>query len=185
MRTRAMNRLFAATLAAICLSLCGCVDTGAHIVPSVTLAPEPTPTPVPTPEPTPTPEPSPTPALPEMADLDVAYDALGEYITSADHYQRYITFRNIQVYEQHEDTFMDAIAVNEYPDTLVCAVEIAFFDEEGEPIAYSRAQTRDGQYVLRLQPGDNTIFAQIDTDMRLTDKEFTLGFSPELSVLPQ
>lgn len=33
------------------------------------------------------------------------------------------------------DTFMDAVAVNEYPDTLVCALNIRFFDEDGTEIA--------------------------------------------------
>ena len=46
-------------------------------------------------------------------------------------------------------------------------------------------QTRDGQYVLRLENGDNTLFAQIDTDMTLTDKEFRLEYSEDLNVLPE
>ena len=88
-------------------------------------------------------------------------------------------------YEQYEDTFVDAIAVNEYPDTLVCAMDITFFDEDKNPIADSHMHTRDGQYVLRLQPGDNAIYATVDTDMTLTDKEFRLDFSEGLDVLPE
>ena len=52
-------------------------------------------------------------------------------------------------------------------------------------IASGRVQTRDGQYVLRLENGDNTLFAQIDTDMTLTDKEFRLEYSEDLNVLPE
>ena len=82
-------------------------------------------------------------------------------------------------------TFIDAVAVNEYPDTLVCALNIRFFDEDGTEIASGRVQTRDGQYVLRLENGDKTLFAQIDTDMTLTDKEFRLEYSEDLNVLPE
>lgn len=164
-----------------CLCMTGCVNTASVIDPSVTMPPEPTATPEPTPEPTPAID---TVEL-NMADLSSVYDELGVLISTADHFEQYITFRNIQIYEQYEDTFMDAIAVNEYPDTLVCAVDITFFDEEENIIADSHVHTRDGQYVLRLQPGDNTIFATIDTDMTLTDKEFVLDFSEGLDVLPE
>lgn len=165
----------------VCLCMSGCINTSAVIDPSATMPPEPTATPAPTPEATPAVE---TVEL-DMADLSSAYDELGQLISTADHFEQYITFRNIQVYEQHEDTFMDAIAVNEYPDTLVCAVDITFFDEDESVIASSHVHTRDGQYVLKLQPGDNTIFATIDTDMALTDKQFSLSFNDGLDVLPE
>ena len=111
-----------------CLCIAGCVNTASVIDPSATMPPEPTATP----EPTPTPAPTPEAAKLNMADLSSAYDELGVLISTADHFEQYVTFRNIQVYEQYEDTFMDAIAVNEYPDTLVCAVDIIFYDEEAE-----------------------------------------------------
>ncbi len=175
MKSKALLALIAA-----CLCMAGCVNTASVIDPSVTMAPEVTPTPEPTPEPTPTPK-----VELNMADLSKAYDELGVLISTADHFEQYITFRNIQVYEQYEDTFVDAIAVNEYPDTLVCAMDITFFDEDKNPIADSHMHTRDGQYVLRLQPGDNAIYAAVDTDMTLTDKEFQLDFSEGLDVLPE
>ena len=165
----------------VCLCMAGCVNTASVIDPAATMPPEPTATP----EPTPTPAPTLDAAELNMADLSSAYDELGVLISTADHFEQYVTFRNIQVYEQYEDTFMDAIAVNEYPDTLVCAVDITFYDEEKNPIADSHVHTRDGQYVLRLQPGDNAIYATIDTDMTLTDKEFVLDFNEGLDVLPE
>ena len=169
----------------LCLLMAGCVNTASEIDPTVTMPPEPTPTPEPTPESTPEPTPEQGSIELNMADLSRDYDELGVLISTADHFEQYITFRNIQVYEQYEDTFMDAIAVNEYPDTLVCAVDITFYDEENNVIADSHVHTRDGQYVLRLQPGDNTIYATIDTDMTLTDKEFVLDFNEGLDVLPE
>ena len=176
--SRRIAKLIAA--AAACLLLSGCVDTGARIDPSVTIPPEPTAVPEATPEPTPTPVP-----IEEMADLSSAYDKNGALIDGEDHFQQYISFRNIQVYEQCGSTFMDAIAVNDYPDTLVCALNITILEEDRETIVTGRVQTRDGQYVLRLANGENTLFAQVDTDMTLTDKEFRLEFSPELNVLPE
>ena len=154
----------------VCILLTGCVNTGAHIVPSVTIPPESTQPPEPTPSPTPEPV-----QVEEMADLSSAYDKNGLLIVGEEHFQQYISFKNIQVYEQ----------CGEYPDTLVCALNIRFFDEDGTEIASGRVQTRDGQYVLRLENGDNTLFAQIDTDMTLTDKEFRLEYSEDLNVLPE
>ena len=174
-----IKALLSFILACMCMS--GCVNTASVIDPLATIPPEPTAIP----EPTPTPAPTPYAAELDMADLSSAYDELGVLISTADHFEQYVTFRNIQVYEQYEDTFMDAIAVNEYPDTLVCAVDIIFYDEEKNVIADSHAHARDGQYVLRLQPGDNAIYATIDTDMSLTDKEFVLEFNDGLDVLPE
>lgn len=77
------------------------------------------------PEPTPSPTPEPV-QVEEMADLSSAYDRNGLLIVGEEHFQQYISFKNIQVYEQCGDTFMDAVAVNEYPDTLVCALNIRF-----------------------------------------------------------
>lgn len=91
----------------------------------------------------------------------------------------------IQVYEQAEDTFLDAVAVNSYPETLVCAVDVHFFEEAGGvEIAGSQLQTRDGQYVLVLAPGETTVFAQIDTDIVLTDKPLEFMFDEAFGIRP-
>lgn len=81
---------------------------------------------------------------------------------------------------------MDAVMVNAYPAPILCAVTLSFYEEEGEgePVAEGRLQTRDGQYVLTLAPGETTVFAQIDTDMTLTDLPFTLSYDMTLGVLP-
>ena len=89
----------------VCMLLTGCVNTGAHIVPSVTMPPESTQPPEPTPSPTPEPV-----QVEEMADLSSAYDRNGLLIVGEEHFQQYISFKNIQVYEQCGDTFMDAVA---------------------------------------------------------------------------
>ena len=146
----------------------GCVRERPALLPDYTL---PTPTPEPTPEPTLT-------AAPE-------FDALGRFVSSSLHYTQYVAFETIQVYEQAGDTFLDAVAVNSYPETLVCAVDVHFFEEEGGvEIAEGQLQTRDGQYVLVLAPGETTVFAQIDTDIVLTDKPFEFQFDEAFGIGP-
>lgn len=170
-------------LAAASLLLCACVSSRPVLNPAVTLAP--TPTPAPTVTPTPTPSPAPPPTLtPPPQKLVGGYDALGILVASPEHYEQYLTFQNIQVYEQFDDTFMDALAVNSYPEPLVCAVDIVF-EEGGETVASGKLQTQDGQYVLILQPGENTVYAQINTDMTLTLMDFTLEYDEGLGVWPK
>ena len=161
----------------LCAQLCGCVHDEPVLMPAYTLPPALTPTPAPTPVPTPapTPSPSPTPLI----------DVTGADIGGVEHFKQYVRFCNIQVYEQCEDTFVDAIVVNDYPLPLMCAAAVTFYESEGgEAIAEGKLQTRDGEYVLLLQPGETTVFAQIDTDMRLTDMPFELTFDASLGVLP-
>ena len=81
------------TAVSVCLLLTGCVNTGAHIVPSVTMPPASTPPPEPTPSPTPEPV-----QVEEMADLSSAYDKNGLLIVGEEHFQQYISFINIHVY---------------------------------------------------------------------------------------
>ena len=174
-----MRRTAAVCLALLCALFCGCVQDEPVLMPAYTVPPEATPTPVPTivltPSPTVAPTPSPTPLI----------DVTGADIEGVEHFKQYVRFRNIQVYEQCEDTFVDAVIVNEYPLPLMWAATISFYEEAGgEMIAEGKLQTRDGAYVLLLQPGETTVFAQIDTDMRLTASPYTLTFDASLGVLP-
>ena len=169
----------AAMLIALLPALLGCLSTSPELVPGRTIPPVPEPTPAIEPTPTLEPEPSPTPARTHSL-----FDAMGKYISSARHFEQYLEFRDIQVYEQCGDAFMDAVVVNSYPCALVCAVNIFFYDSDGAPLADGKLQTRDGQYVLRLAPGATTLFARLDTDTVLTDKDFILYFDDKLNVMP-
>ena len=113
-----MRRIAACIGLALCMLLCGCVHDEPVLMPAYTLPPEPTPTPVPTLTPTPTiaPTPSPTPLI----------DVTGADIEGVDHFRQYLRFCNIQVYEQCEDTFVDAVLVNAYPLPLMCAASVTF-----------------------------------------------------------
>lgn len=108
-------------------ALCGCVRFESTVDPSVTMPQETTGVeaePSPTPEPTAEPTAEPTPE--EVQQIDI-YDELGAFITGSDHYRRYISFENIQVYEQEEDTFVDMQAVNAiqrpYSARCICALQ--------------------------------------------------------------
>lgn len=171
--------LLAPTLLALALS--GCIGVQPIIDPSVTV-PSATATPIPSPPPSPSPTPAAAPGI--TATPARAFDALGSFITGADHFKRYLSFRNVQVYEQEEDTFVDAVVVNDYPKTIVCAVAVTFYDETGELVASSMLQTRDASYILILPPGETTLFAQVNTDMSLTALDLRIVFDDELGVAP-
>lgn len=124
--------------------------------------------------------PDPTPTSAPISE----YDAFGKLISGNQHYMQYILFRDIQVYEQADDTFMDIVVKNEYSEPIICAIAVRFFDEYGEEVANSNLRMRNGQYILTLEPGENYIYAQIDTDMTLTSLEFTLEYDMTIGVLP-
>ncbi len=188
LRITKLMPLLAALIAA--LTFCGCVRFESTIDPDSTIPPdveeiEETPIeeqPTPTPEATAEPTPEPTPETVQQIDV---YDELGAFITGSDHYKRYISFENIQVYEQEEDTFVDMQAVSTYPKAILCALYMQFTDETGEIVAECRLQTQDGQYLLSLQPGTTTLYAQVPTDMSVTDLDFTLNYDESVDVAPE
>ncbi len=166
--------------------MCACVRFESSIDPAATL-PQPTESAVAeieaTPEATQTPLAT-TEPTPEALQQIEMYDELGAFIADSQHYRRYISFENIQVYEQAEDTFVDMQAVNEYPKSIVCALYMRFTDENGELIAECRLQMQDGQYLITLNPGTTTLYAQVPTDMRITGADFTIEYDETIDVLP-
>ena len=164
--------------------MCACVTFRAEVLPDKTIPPEPTPTLTPEPTAELTPEPMPEPVPTEEPVVIDVYDELGAYITGSEHYQRYISFENIQVYEQADDTFVDMRAVNSYPKALACALNMSFVDETGETVAKCRFQTQDGQYMLILKPVENVLYSQVPTDMRVTGLDFTIEYDESIGVMP-
>lgn len=182
------KRIFylAAVLVLAAVLMCSCVRFESSIDMDITL---PEPTESATAEPEATPEATQTPLAtieptPEALQQIEVYDELGAFIADSKHYRRYISFENIQVYEQAEDTFVDMQAVNEYPKPIVCALYMRFTDENGEVIAECRLQMQDGQYLITLEPGTNTLYAQVPTDMRITSADFTIEYDETIDVLP-
>lgn len=184
-----MLKIFKTTIIAlICAAAvlcCGCTDTKPQYHADITPIPTEEPTPEPTEEPTPTPtaQPTATPAATQQSTGGV--DALGVPISGTEHYMRYITFSDMIVYEEDGGTFLDGIINNSYPEEILCAVSIIYYDIDGMEIAKAPLQTRDGQYLLVLAPGENVVYATILTDISLVENEYILEFDPATGVHPR
>ena len=174
----------AALLAAVLL--CGCVNVRPGYEASVT--PGPTQAPTDAPEasvlPTEAVTPAPTEYVKPTYIPGESVDDMGAVITGADHFYRYIKFTDLIVYEEDGDTFLDGMVQNSYSRPLVCAVDIVYRDEGGGELARASLQTRDGNYMLVLAPGENVVFAQILTDMSLVGMEYELEFDTTSGVHP-
>lgn len=154
-----------ALLIAGCLLLSGCVS----LHPELSGAPTPAPTPTPTP----------APLLQELALPTPAVDAVGQRIVdAAAHYERYVSYRQMRVYEYELGTLLDGICINAYPEPLVGAVEIGFRDAEGTLLASAMLHTAEEANLL-LRPGENRIYAEIDTDMDIQGIDFTLSITTQ------
>lgn len=112
-------------------------------------------------------------------------DALDRPVEGEEHYTQYLTFNDIQVYEQANDTFVDAYISNSYPKAILCAVTIRFISSDGEEVASGNLRTPDGQYLLKLEPGDTTVYAQINTDTSLLSLDFTLEYDVQVGIRPE
>ena len=165
---------------AACLLFSGCINVTPAVNPGITPVPSEAPTPIasPTAEALPTAEPT---AVPTQTSSS---DALDNFIYSAEHFQQYLQFRNIRVYEDGGDTFLDCTVVNSYPEAICCAVNIYFYSESNEIIATGNLQLPDGSYMLSLQPGETPLYASVLTDISLLDKDFEFVFDPNVETKP-
>ena len=176
-------RLMIASAMVMAFILAGCTDISPRLDPGVTPPPAPD-TAAPFTE-APTPELSDEP-LPELTTApDELVDVLGNVIYGSDHYERYISFSDILVYEQNGETFVDLTVENSYPKLILCAVNIAFYNADGSIIASSSLQMPDGSFMLALPGGKTRLFARVLTDTVLTDKPFRLIFDQQTGVKPQ
>ncbi len=149
----------ALTLFALLLLLPGCVRQQPALVG------------VPTPAPTPTPAPSP-------ANLSITNEPWGKDATGAliydetNHFERYLSFNNVRVFEYEGGTLMEGVCENAYPKALAGSYEIVFTDKDGTEIARAAVLTRGEAGTF--QPGKTVIYAAIDTDMDILLMQFSL-----------
>ncbi len=180
MSRRAVLKTISLLAAALCLCS-ACVNTKPVIHSDITAPPTQragSKTPEPTEEPDLPITPAPTSAAGE------ATDAMGNVIAGAEHFSRYLVFRNILVYEEYGDTFMDGIIENTYLFPITCVIDAVFDDAEGSELARARLQTRDGSYLLILPPGETVFFARVLTDTTLTNVEFRFEFDKDTVIQP-
>ena len=177
-----LSKLTAMLLSAgMFLTPLGCTNVTPRLEPDITPAPI-----VESDSPVPTEEPTEAPSVPSVSPGGIgAVDALGSMIRDDEHFQQYLQFNSIRVYEENGDTFVDCSVINSYPELIVCAVTIRFFEEDGTEIASGSLQMPDGSFMLSLANGETPLYARILTDITLTDKTFELVFDPNIAVEPQ
>ena len=156
-------------IAVLCVLFSACVETGA----AVFEAPD---TPAPSLPPTPTPEPFTISATAEP----LPTDALGQIVESDTHYYDYISYGDIRIYEYDTGTFLDGICFNSYPEPLDGTVRIIYRDQNGRLCGEGTLHNALGTTVM--QPGANTVYAEILTDISVLEMDFVLeierGFAP-------
>lgn len=176
-------RLLIVSTALLALTAAGCTDISPKLDPSITPPHAPTTAAPSTEAPTPEFSAEPTPEFTTAPGDDT--DVLGNVIYGSDHFERYISFSDVLVYEQNGDTFVDLTVENSYPKLILCAVNIAFYNADGSIIASSNLQMPDGSFMLALPGGKTRLFARVMTDTVLTDKPFRLIFDQQTGVKPQ
>lgn len=158
------------------LLLCSCVGSRSKLDPNITLQPALTPTLEATLEPT---------IIPTMPAIDRTVDLLGKSVQGANHFEQYIKYFDIQVYEQHDDTFVDMKIENSYLASLKLGLKITFFDDGGTEVASAMFQSQNGQYAMVLPQGISTVYAQVNTDTTITDFDFRIDFDSTFAVMPE
>lgn len=164
-----MKRLFLFLLPlSLLIALFGCAMQRSVLDPSRTIAPE---TPYGPNDYEPVPTPYVSAAVSPSPSASDDRDEMGLEITGEEHFEKYISYHDLVVYEQDGYTYMDGVIKNDYPNTLVCVLDICFY-ENNEQVARARVYTGDGSSLLVLLPDETRIYADIKTDMPVTMLDF-------------
>ena len=171
-----MKRLIVLFL--VLCTVCACASQEAHLI----YLPEQTPTPAAQETPTPSPEPEPL----ELAPIEgegFTMDENGLPILNAQthYFDYYLSVSNLRVYEQNDETLLDATITNSFTDVLTGGLRISFYDESGMLYGYGDLQTAAGP--LKLFPGENRVYADVLTEVDVQQMDFvftvTEPFGPE------
>ena len=125
-----------------------------------------------TPTPAATPTPLPDAFTAEITAAPVPTDLLGHEIQASDHYWQYLSFGELRVYEYEDGTFLDGLCVNAYPSALDGVVKIVYYAETGKVCGVGTIHNALG--TTQLETGTNAIYAEINTDIDVTDMDFVL-----------
>lgn len=125
---------------------------------------------------TPTPAATPTP-LPDAFSAEITAqplptDLLGNEIEAGDHYGQYLSFGELRVYEYGDGTFLDGLCVNAYPEPLDGTIRIVYYTAEEKVCGVGILHNALG--TTRLETGTNAIYAEISTDIDVTQMDFVL-----------
>ena len=125
-----------------------------------------------TPTPAATPTPLPDPFSAEITAAPLSTDALGNVIEGDDHYWQYLSFGALRVYEYDDGTFLDGICVNAYPLPLDGEVSIVYTTSDSKICGIGAIHNALGTTLL--ETGSNAIYAEINTDIDVTQMDFAL-----------
>ena len=133
-----------------------------------------------------TPSPSPVPELfsiPPINGNGFTTDSNGLPILDEQrhYFDYYLSISNLRIYEQNEETLIDATISNSYGKTLVGELRIIFRAEDGIMFGYGDFYTASG--ALKLLPGENRVYCDVLTEVNVQDMPYELSivtpFGPE------
>ena len=135
-----------------------------------------------TPTPAATPTPLPDAFTAEITAVPLPTDLLGNEIESGDHYWQYLSFGELRVYEYDDGTFLDGLCVNAYPEALDGEVHIVYYTSDEKVCGVGVLHNAAG--ATRLETGTNAIYAEINTDISVTDMDFVLEVTTPFAPVP-
>ncbi|MBQ6234737.1 MAG: hypothetical protein IJK54_02375 [Clostridia bacterium] len=158
--------------------LLGCSVQGAHLI----YLPETTPTPTPLFTPTPPPEPIPITVDPVTGE-GFTTDENGIPILNEQmhYYEHYLSISQMRVYEENGETLLDAVVTNDYPKKLSGGLHITFMDN-GVKYGYAELLTASGDLILL--PGENRVYADVQTEVDVQMMEYTIEVSAPFVPVP-
>ena len=135
---------------------------------------------------TPTPAATPTP-LPDAFSAEItaeplATDLLGNEMQPLDHYGQYLAFGELRVYEYGDGTFLDGLCVNAYPAPLDGKMQIVYYTSDNKVCGIGTLHNALG--TTRLETGTNAIYAEINTDIDVTQMDFVLEVVTPYAPIP-
>ena len=164
-----MRRLLVLLLAlGLVLALCACDDA--------------TPVLAGTPTPAATPTPLPDAFSAEITAEPLPTDLLGNEMQPGDHYGQYLAFGELRVYEYGEGTFLDGLCVNAYPAPLDGEMQIVYYTSDNKVCGIGTLHNALG--TTRLETGTNAIYAEINTDIDVTQMDFVLEVVTPYAPIP-
>lgn len=162
-----MKRLLLIGLALVLV--CACAAQKAYLIdlPEQTAAPT-----VPV-SPTPTPDPEPLVIAP-IEDAGFLTDSNGlPILDEQTHYfEYYLTLANFRLYEQNEETLIDATIQNSFQKTLTGSLRIIFTGEDGIQYGFGDFYTASG--TLKLLPGETRVYCDVRTEVDVKDMNWEL-----------
>ena len=153
------------------LLLIGCSAQSAHLI----YLPETTPTPTPMYTPTPPPEPIPITVDPVTGEGFVTDENGIPIMNEKTHYyEYYLSISQMRVFEENGETLLDAVITNDYPRKLSGGLSIVFSDN-GIKYGYAELKTASGDLILL--PGENRVYADVQTEVDVQMMEYTIEVS--------